>query len=82
MSKIMYTREQVEAQLAKLGWVFVEEPACEWRHADGRRGRLTWQPDYSQPERTDIGSKWWLTPPNKNGKPLHDLVPIMGFESD
>lgn len=35
---------EAHAKLIEDGFVFVEE-AAEYRHADGRRGRMTWTPD-------------------------------------
>jgi hypothetical protein len=50
-------RAEAHAKLNSEGWVYVEE-AVEFRHADGRRGRLVFEPDFNAP--LDDGMTAWV----------------------
>lgn len=64
MTTQFFTREQAEAQLGDMGFVYIEESAEWWSVFDDTRGRLTWYPDYDRPDEFDIGSVWQLRLPN------------------
>lgn len=72
----VYARAEAEAALVEQGWVFDSE-TVEWSNAEGVRGRLSWAPDFCNPEsaegRVRTGPRWWLQRPNGQG-----TIPVLG----
>lgn len=61
----LFTKDEAVAELTAMGFAWNEERA-DYERGD-LRGRLSWQPDYCNPDNVADGTRWFLTRPYSEG---------------